>query len=72
MFHSYCVRTKTEQVDYFIKIHMTNKYTKFVGLALAAVLLPVVASAATIEELQAQINALMAQLAAAKPAATES
>ncbi|HXK38460.1 MAG TPA: peptidoglycan-binding protein, partial [Candidatus Paceibacterota bacterium] len=49
---------------------MTNK--KIVGLALAAVLLPAVASAATIEELQAQINALMAQLSAAKPATTAS
>jgi hypothetical protein len=42
------------------------------GLAIAAVALPVFASAATVEELQAQINALMAQLSASKPAATAS
>ncbi len=63
---------KRNKFHYFISFTMTNKNSKFVGLALAAVLLPVVASAATIEELQAQINALMAQLAAAKPATTAS
>ncbi len=42
-----------------------------VGLA-AVAMLPIAASAATVEELQAQINALMAQLSAAKPATTAS
>jgi hypothetical protein len=48
---------------------MTKKI--LVGLAIAT-LLPVMASAATVDELQAQINALMAQLAASKTATTPS
>jgi hypothetical protein len=56
----------------FISFQFTMTNKNIVGLALAAVLLPGVVSAATVEELQAQINALMAQLSAAKPAATAS
>lgn len=47
---------------------MTKK-NFIVGLAIAA-MLPFAVSAATVEELQAQINALMAQLSAARPAAS--
>lgn len=47
---------------------MTNK--KLIAGFVALSMLPMAASAATIEELQAQINALMAQLNSAKPAAT--